>query len=211
MRATRPQLPRASLRRAVDAGFARTLIWVGALALAFGCPFGGLEAWAQALQRFEIRSAYVEPTDGVYQLSATLVFELPDGARAAIREGVPLTLDLEIVLRRSRKYWLDETVATLEQHYELQHHALSERYLLRNLNSGEQSSFATLEAALDSLRVINGLPILDQALVLPDARHEISLRAHLDVRTMPDALRFIVFWANDWRQSTEWYTWSPQI
>lgn len=168
-------------------------------------------AGAQALQRFEIRSAYVEPTEGVYQLNATLVFDLPEGARAAVRDGVPLTLDLDIVLHRSRKYWLDETIATLEQHYELIHHALSERYLVRNLNSGEQTSFATLDAALDSLRVLSSLPILDQSLVLKNARHEISLRAHLDIRTMPDALRLIVFWANDWRQDTEWYTWSPQI
>lgn len=167
-------------------------------------------AWAQ-VQRFEIRSAYIEPAEGVYQLNATLVFELPEGARAAVREGAPLTLDLEIVLHRSRRLWLDETVADLQQHYELSYHALSERYLLRNLNSGEQASFATMDAALDSLRVVSNLPILDQSLILADARHEISLRAHLDVRTMPDALRFIVFWARDWRQSTEWYTWSPQI
>jgi hypothetical protein len=180
---------------------------LGAIALLIGC---GL-AWAQSAQRFEIRSAYIEPAAGVYQLNATLVFELPDGAREAVREGAPLTLDLEIVVHRSRRFWLDETVANLEQHYELVYHALSERFLLRNLNSGEQTSFATLDAALDSLRVIANLPILDQSLVVPDARHEISLRAHLDVRTMPDALRFIVFWANDWRQTTEWYTWSPQI
>lgn len=180
---------------------------LGAIALLIGC---GL-ASAQSAQRFEIRSAYIEPAEGVYQLNATLVFELPDGAREAVREGAPLTLDLEIVVHRSRRFWLDETVANLEQHYELVYHALSERFLLRNLNSGEQTSFATLDAALDSLRVIANLPILDQSLVVPDARHEISLRAHLDVRTMPDALRFIVFWANDWRQTTEWYTWSPQI
>jgi hypothetical protein len=168
-------------------------------------------AWAQAQQRFEIRSAYVEPADGVYQLSATMVFELPDGAREVLREGVPLTLDLEIMIHRSRRFWLDENVATLEQHYELVYHALSERYLVRNLNSDEQSSFATLDAALDSLRVVGNLPILDQALVIPKARHEIGLRAHLDLRTMPDALRFIVFWSQDWRQDTEWYTWSPQL
>ena len=82
---------------------------------------------------------------------------------------------------------------------------------MRNVNSGEQSSFATLDAAIDSLRVVGSLPILDKALVLADARHEISLRAHLDLRTMPDALRFILFWSEDWRQDTEWYTWSPQL
>lgn len=166
-------------------------------------------AWSQT--RFDVRSAYVEPVDGVYQLNATFEFSVPEAARAAVNEGVPLTLDLEIAVRRSRRYWLDETVATLEQHYELVHHALSERYLVRNLNSGEQSSFATLDAALDALRVVSNLPILDGSLVVPERRHEISLRAALDVPTMPDALRFVLFWTEDWRQRSEWYTWSPQL
>lgn len=169
----------------------------------------GVPAWAQS--RFEVRSAYVEPSDGVYHLNATLEFGVPQAARAAINEGVPLTLDLEIVVRRSRSYWLDETVAELEQHYELVHHALSERYLVRNLNSGEQTSFATLDAALDGLRVISNLPILDRSLVIPESRHEVSLRAALDVPTMPDALRFVLFWREDWRQISDWYTWSPQL
>lgn len=166
-------------------------------------------AWAQS--RFEVRSAYVERVDNVYQLNATIDFELPEGARAAVRDGVPLTLHLDIVVHRQRSYWLDETVATLDQNYELLFHALSERYLVRNLNSGEQASYPTLDAALDALRVISNLPILDQALVRSDSRHEISVRASLDVRTMPDTLRFILFWADDWRQRSEWYTWSPQL
>ena len=166
-------------------------------------------SWAQG--RFDIRSAYVERAEGVYQLNATLDFEVVEGARAAIRDGAPFTLHLEIVVRRERSYWLDEVVATLDQSYELVYHALSDRYLVRNLNSGEQVSYPTLDAALDSLRVISNLPILDQALVRPERRHEISLRASLDIRTMPDTLRFILFWSDDWRQRSEWYTWSPRL
>ena len=167
------------------------------------------DSWAQG--RFEIRSAYVERAEGVYQLNATLDFEVVEGARAAVRDGAPFTLHLEIVVRRERSYWVDEVVATLDQSYELVYHALSDRYLVRNVNSGEQASYATLDAALDSLRVISNLPILDQALVRPERRHEISLRASLDVRTMPDTLRFILFWSDDWRQRSEWYTWSPRL
>jgi hypothetical protein len=165
--------------------------------------------WAQS--RCEIRSAYVEPAEGVYELNATVNLDLPEGARNVVREGVPLTLNLEIVVQRQRNYWLDDTVATLEQRYELVYHALSERYLVRNLNSGEQASFATLDAALDDMRVIGHLPILDQALLEQEGRHEISIRASIDVHTMPDALRFVLFWADDWRQRSEWYTWSPQL
>lgn len=161
--------------------------------------------------RMEIRSAYVEPSNSVYLLNVTLDFDVPEGARRALREGVPLTLDLTIAVNRTRRLWLDETVATLEQHYELVYHALSERYLVRNLNSGEQASFATLDAALDQLRVIDDLPILDGALLEAERHYEISVRAGMDVRTMPDTLRFVLFWTDDWRQRSEWYTWSPQL
>ena len=205
MRANCPHTHAFAARRIAADARPFLLALVLSLALAFCCA-----AWGQA-QRFEFRAAYIEPTDSVYQLNATLVLDLPDGAREAVREGVPLTMSVEIVVKRSRRYWLDEGVAALEQRYELVHHALSERYLVRNLNSGEQSSFPTLDAALDSMRVISNLPILDKALVVRDSRHEISLRAHLDVHTMPDALRLIVFWVDDWRQNTEWYTWSPQL
>jgi hypothetical protein len=166
-------------------------------------------AWSQ--ERFEIRSAYIEPTDSVYELNATINFELPEGAREIVREGVPLTLHLEIIVKRQRNYWVDYAVATLEQRYELVYHALSERYLVRNLNSGDQTSFPTLEAALDQLRVVSKLPLLDKALVEDGRRHEVSVRASLDVQTMPDALRFVLFWADDWRQRSEWYTWSPKL
>jgi len=166
---------------------------------------------AGAQTRIEVRSAYIEPAERIYELNATLNFDLPEGAREAIRQGVPLSLHMEIVVRRQRSYWLDETVATLDQSYELAYRALSERYLVRNLNSGEQASYATLDAALDALRVVSSLPLLDQALVSPTRRHEISVRANLDVRTMPDALRFVLFWSDDWRQRSEWYTWSPQL
>lgn len=166
---------------------------------------------ALAEDRFEIRSAYIEPSDSVYELNATLDFSLPEGARAAVREGVPLTMHWEILVRRGRKFWFDNTVATLEQDYELVFHALSERYLVRNVNSGEQASYPTLDAALDALKVVSSLPLLDRALIDPEFRHEVSVRASLDVRTMPDTLRFVLFWADDWRRRSEWYTWSPQL
>lgn len=190
---------------------ARAMTGAAVIRLFFALVIAGFGAAAAAQGRFEVRSAYIEPAEGVYQLNATIDFDLPEGARTAVRDGVPLTLHLDIIVRRQRTYWLDDTVATLDQGYELAFHALSERYLVRNLNSGEQASYPTLDAALDALRVISNLPILDVSLVDRRSRHELSVRASLDVRTMPDTLRFILFWSDDWRQRTEWYTWSPQL
>lgn len=160
-----------------------------------------------ALRPFEIRSAFVEPADHVYVLSARLDFDLPEGAQQAIQDGAALTLDLDIAVNRQRKLWFDDTVALLEQRYEVVYHALTERYLVRNLNSGEQSVHATLADALESLAQVQRLPVLDQTLVQPQRRYEVSLRARLDVHNIPEVLRFVLFWVSDWRQQTDWYTW----
>jgi len=158
--------------------------------------------------RFEVRSAYVEPVDGIYLLTAQLRFDLPDGARQAVRDGVVFTFDVDLALHRIRHFWFDATVANLAQHYQIGYHALSERFVVRNSNSGEQTSYATLDAALESLMSIRNLPVLDAALIEPHEEYEFSLRATLDVRTLPEALRWVLFWKDDWKQRTVWYTWS---
>ena len=187
---------------------AQALLRVLAVVLLALClPVGAGALASEAPRRFEIRSAFVEPAESVYMLNARLDFALPEGARAAILDGVALTVDLEIEVHRARRFWLDDTVATLEQHYELVYHALSERFLVRNLNSGEQTSWPSLEDAVESVQVVDRLPILDQSLVLPDFRYEVSLRGRLDVRNLPEALRIVLFWVDDWRQQTDWYTW----
>lgn len=173
-----------------------------------GALFVSLAAHAEDMH---IRSAYVEPSAGVLLLNAQVEFALPPGAQQAINDGVELTIEFDIEIKRSRRFWSDETVADLQQRYELLYHAVSGRYLLRNLNSGEQTSYPTLEAALEPLHRIERLPILDEALVRESGRYEISLRAALDVHTMPDALRFVLFWANDWRQASDWYTWPLRL
>ncbi len=174
--------------------------------LALACLALSLPSVAADTQ-FEIRSAYVEPIDGIYLLTAQFAFTLPDGARQAVRDGVVLTLDIDLALHRSRRFWFDASVAQLRQQYELSFHALSERFVVRNLNSGDQTSFATLDAALDSLTTIHSLPILDVSLIERGENYEFSLRATLDIRTLPEALRWVIFWADDWRQRSVWYTW----
>lgn len=171
---------------------------------AFACFFFPI---AHAAEPFEIRSAYLAPVQGVYMLNAKLHLVLPDGARQAIHDGVALTLHAEVELQRSRRWWLDDTIAGLELNYEVVYHALTETYLLRNLNSGEQSAFSTVDAALEALSNLHDLPVIDQSLLNPNEQFEARLRATIDIRTLPEALRLVLFWTDNWRQRTDWYLW----
>jgi|ETN07SMinimDraft_1059922.scaffolds.fasta_scaffold120729_1 hypothetical protein len=157
--------------------------------------------------RFEIRSASVELRSGVYYLDAWVEYRLSTEARAALDAGVALTLDTEVEFLRSRRFWFDDKEANLRQGYELQYHALSERYLVLNLNSGEQSSFATLFSALNSLGRITELPLIDAALLDSDATYDIRIRALLSTEDIPGPLRLLAFWRRDWSLGSEWYIW----
>ncbi len=157
--------------------------------------------------RFDIRSAFVEPVAGVWQLNAILDLSLSDAARGALAEGIPLTLVVDIVMRAERRWLPDATVAELTQRWELAYDALSERYVVTNLNSGAQSTYPVVEDALDSLSRIRALPLIDDALLESGRRHEVSLRASVEIGGLPDAVKLLVFW-REWSRQTDWYTWS---
>lgn len=192
--------------------FARTFIPVGprfALlgALALLPAFLGGPAAAETNAPFGIRTAYVQLVENVYLLSARLQLPLNDHLRDALRDGVPLKLEVELEVNGSRRFWLNEGVASLRQIYQLQYDAVSDRYLVRNLNSGEQSSFPTLDDALEQMTQISGLPVLDRALIEPGRRYEFNLRVTRDLGDIPQTLRVLMFWTDDWHRVSEWYTW----
>lgn len=171
-----------------------------------------LTAWLAApLQAadtgFQIQSPYLIAADGVYTLHARLQFTVPAAVEKAIRDGATLNLTLQLRFDRVRHWWTNEAVAGLEQHYELMYHRVSERFLVRNVNSGAQLSFAGFDDAVASLREVDALPVLDASLLAAGEEYEVSLRAAAEVRTIPRALGMLLFWIDDFSLRSDWYTW----
>jgi hypothetical protein len=160
--------------------------------------------------RFAIREARVELSAGVYFLYASIDYRLSTDARQALESGVPLTIRLEVELLNDRRFWFDNEDAALRQLYQLEYHALSERYIVQSLNSGDQASFSTLFAALNYLGRVDHLPLIDAALIDPDRGYDLRLRAVLDVEQFPGPLRLLAFWRRDWSLGSDWYRWRLQ-
>lgn len=156
---------------------------------------------------FDVRSASVTLESGVYYLDTWVEYRLSSDAREALDAGVPLTIQLEVEFINPRWYWVDENVGVLLQSYQLQYHSLSERYIVRNLNSGEQSTFATLFSALNDLGRITRLPLIDAALLNPNQDYDVRIRALLSTEDFPGPLRFLAFWRRDWSLRSDWYRW----
>jgi hypothetical protein len=166
-------------------------------------------AWAEGLAgRFEVRSADLELKEGVYLLNTRMTLPVGDAAKKGLADGAALALELELVVTRARRLLPDSDVAQLSQRYHLQFNAVSGRYVLHNDNSGEQTSHATVDEALERLAVLRGVPVLDRSLLSGEKRYEANLRAKMDFGDVPLTLRLLMFWVDDWHRESEWYTWT---
>ena len=179
--------------------------WLGVLLLcsaALVTPSGAAEEG-----RITIRDATTHRQAGVWFLDARIDYTLNDAATEALQSGLALDVELVISLTERRRLLWDPEFAGLKQHYELQYHALTERYIVRNLNSGEQATFAGIGAALAHLGNVRYLPLIDDALLDPGERYDVSLRAVLDIKQLGGPLALIGFLWDDWRIVSEWKRW----
>lgn len=181
--------------------------WALRWALCVIATIGGLGGAPRA-DALDLAGVEVALEDGVYTLDAQLDLQLPEPARQAIESGLTLRLDYEIVVDRVRRYMLDAEVAALVQRYDVSYHALSQRWLVRNLNTGEQQDFGSLDAALARVGDVRGLPILDAALLEPGVVYQGRIRAVLDLSTAPAVFGWLLFWADDWSDESDWQSWT---
>jgi hypothetical protein len=156
---------------------------------------------------FEVRSASTTNIDGVHTLDARLQLVLSSEALAALASGVTVTIELQLQAIRVRRFYVDDVEAELAVRYELEYRPLSQRYIVKNLNSSDQDSFATLYSALNSLGRVQGLPIIDDALLSPERPYRLRLRAMLNMQQYPAPLRLLFFWRGQWQLQSEWFEW----
>lgn len=157
---------------------------------------------------FDVRSASTNVREGVVYLDARLQLVLSDDALTALDNGVPLTIDVMLEVVHERRFLPDPVDAELSLRYELEYRPLSQRYIVSNLNSGDQDSFATLYSALNNLGRIQGLPVLDVTILDPEEDYRMRLQALLSTQQYPAPLRLLFFWRDDWQLTSEWYEWS---
>jgi hypothetical protein len=206
---------------------------LAALALLAAAGVAPAPARADALDGdLAVESAFVTVAGGVYQLHARVRYPANADTQAALRDGVSLSYNLEVEIARERRWWLDAGVTSIALRRTLTYHAVSDRYLVREPGvaapagpPGElpgdetgasdsardrsgQRAFATLDEALEYLGTIEGWPILVTPQVRPDNDYRISVRAGVRRGKLPDALRTIMFWTDQWNRESEWYSWS---
>jgi Domain of unknown function (DUF4390) len=196
-----------STRESPTRGLRWLLLTLGSLVL----TLASLLAFADALDGvLEVRAAYVNIDNGVFLLHARIEYPVNPAIRRALRDGVTLTFDLDTRVDRERRFWFNANIVELTLRRELAYHAVSDRYVVRDVRTDEQQTFPTLEEALAYLGKVDGWPILVEP-QLNGGNYVISVRAGVRRGRLPASLRALMFWANDWHRVSEWYSWSLPV
>lgn len=186
--------------------------WLGLLLGLVLCVSTLSEALADEPQMpFDVRSAYVEPTDHGFLLHATLDLGLTKTAEEAVRNGVPLKVVLDVQMNRKRKFFIDKKLEDRSVELGLRYDALADRYIVMGNDALNNQAYSSLNEALTALGRIDNVHILTGESVQPKDEIEGSVRASVIVASgSSTVMRYLMFWI-DWRRSTDWYSWHVKL
>lgn len=199
MRCQQLRAPVRTVRRAgTGGGAARVLApTLAAFALTFA-------AAASAAPVFRVNSLVTHLRHGVYYLDADLSLRLNQRARDALSNGVALTFVINIHIVHRRRFLWNAVVARLTQRYRLSYHPLTERFRVKNLNSGAVEGYDDLARALAALSRIRDLPLVDASLLASRTRYFVAMRIVLDTKELPGPLKLIAAVVPGWQLASPW-------
>ena len=154
---------------------------------------------------FAVREAEIRLVGEIYRLDAGIDFAFSRESLEAMENGVPVTVLIEIEVLRERPL-LDERIHRVRAGYRLDTHALSDRYVITELRSGQTHTYRSFEDLRAGLGEIRGLPVLERWRLGPGHRYRIRLRARLDIEALPSPLRPLAYLSPLWRLRSDWFS-----
>ncbi len=156
---------------------------------------------AQA-QGIKVKQAELEKVESAWLLNANFGIELPPGIENALKKGVTLHFLVQFELTRSRWYWFDEKVVSVQRQVRLSHQPLINQY---RINAGGLSLNAnSLAEALRIAGTIGGWSVIEANAIDADKQYEAALRMTLDLGKLPKPFQVDALNSRDWSLSGEW-------
>jgi hypothetical protein len=143
---------------------------------------------------------------GIY-VDAGINYQLDEEILLALEHGVEVDIQILVRVRRDREWLWDPLVAEQQVRYRLQHHPLSDDYVLTDLATGERQQFASRDGALRAAGRIKNVLLGDASLLEPGNTYRGYMKVKLQVENLPAPLEPITYVSEAWRMESSWYEW----
>ena len=152
---------------------------------------------------FKVSELDIRVEDKLILADARIDYALSSTATEALENGVALVIVQRLRLQQARWWWRDAVVVSQQRRYRLQYHAISRRYVLTWLESGESRSYRSLDALLLRLGRIQAWPVMRVDRLDEGGDYRLRLDTSLEVDKLPRLLRMVAWINPDWQLRSE--------
>ncbi len=153
---------------------------------------------------YKILNQTCRSTEDAYVLDANVDYNFSDKVVEALQNGVPITLELHLQVRRKGAWLWEKDLMDTRLRYQIRYHALASVYQVVDLQSNAQESFVTREVAITALGDIQAMSVIGHEQMEKGEIYRVSLKTSLDIDALPLPLRPIAYISPSWNQSSEW-------
>ena len=177
--------------------------WCNLRAKLFLLTFVAISSCAQQAddRHFELGQVDTNWSNGQLSVTVHQTLTLSSEAREALVHGVPLTLQLELLVRNTgSRTPLKKNIYS----YEIRYLPLISHYQLTQPGAIEIRTFPRLRHLLAELSTVK------QAFSkgdFPKGSYELMARTHLDQTKMPPPMRLPMFFSAQWQHDSDWTVW----
>jgi len=152
---------------------------------------------------FSVASLDERFDNGLLMVDARVDYALTATAIEGLESGVDLVITQRLSLERPRWWWRDVQVVDQQRRYRLAYHAISRRYVLNRLASGESRSYRSLDALLTRLGRIEAWPVIGRDRLEDGQTYRLRFDTALDADALPRLLRTVAWTSADWQLRSE--------
>jgi hypothetical protein len=160
--------------------------------------------WAGGVHAAEPKVMNIDPVirNGKVEIDADIRFDLNEQLREAAERGVPLYFTADVVITRSRWWWLDSTIADTSVTWRIVYNALTRQW---RAGVGELTfPVQSLDAAMDMVRHIRGWAVADASDLSTGVRYEGQVRLRLDTSLLARPFQVNALNSSSWSVGTPW-------
>ena len=145
-------------------------------------------------------------TADMVKTKTTLFLDLGSEPTKALVNGIPLTINLNVLLVKESAWPWRITAAEWQYPFRIQYHALLNRYTLLQPVGGEFQAFTSLYETLSSMRQVT---LQEQIPIGVNQTDPISIQVQLELdrRLLPGPLKLAALFFPSWQLDSGWQQW----
>ena len=161
---------------------------------------------APASADLSVLSGHSHTSTGMVKTQTTLLLDLGSEPAKALVNGIPLPINLNVLLVKESAWPWRITAAEWQYPFRIQYHALLNRYTLLQPVGGEFQAFNSLYETLSSIRQVTLQEQIPTGINQTDPI-SIQVQLELDRRLLPGPLKLAALFFPSWQLDSGWQQW----